>query len=99
MPKYHHKWTNHILKSDAQTTSQATDYPYVDLIVSEGGSVIYESEIPGTITILEFNSSTKRIKGTFSFTYNRVDVDGNITGPFTVTNGDFDFPLLDEVFD
>lgn len=93
-------WTTgtFVLKSASQTTSQETDYPYVDILVEESGDVIYENEVPGTITILEFNSTTKRIKGTFSFTYMRSDGNGNITGPFNVTNGEFDFPLKDEVF-
>jgi hypothetical protein len=87
-----------VLKSGYDESDLASDYPYVDILVEESGDVIYENEIPGTITILEFNSTTKRIKGTFSFTYMRSDGNGNITGPFNVTNGEFDFPLKDEVF-
>lgn len=73
--------------------------PAVNLIIVQGSNTfeVFENEIPGTITILEFNSTTKRIRGTFNFRYN-LSENGVTTGPFNVTNGTFDFPVDDEVF-
>lgn len=59
--------------------------------------LIYEDELPGTITILEFNATTKKIRGTFSFPYMLND-GGVLTGPFQVANGSFDFEIDDSVF-
>lgn len=88
----------YVLKSDYNFNSTPEGYPYVDLIIQEGTPVVYENEINGSITILEFNSVTKRIKGTFNFSYNTSD--GNVeNGPFSVTNGEFEFSLKDEVFE
>ena len=71
----------------------------VDLIIitPSNPAAIYEDEIAGSITITEFNSVTKRITGTFSFTYN-LNNNGVLTGPFPVTNGSFDFELDATVF-
>ena len=88
----------YVLKSDYDFNSTPEGYPYVDLIILEGTPVVYENEINGSITILEFNSVTKRIKGTFNFSYNTSD--GSVeNGPFSVTNGEFEFSLKDEVFE
>ncbi len=43
----------------------------------------------GTLTVTEFNFSTRRIKGTFSFTYSQSDT----VGDFKVTNGTFNYGL------
>jgi hypothetical protein len=58
---------------------------------------INENELQGTITIIEFNPTTKRIKGTFSFPYMLIN-NSVSTGPFQVTNGSFDFEIEDAVF-
>ncbi|WP_445452326.1 fibronectin type III domain-containing protein [Flavobacterium sp. 25HG05S-40] len=72
----------------------------VDLIISTPTNPIatIEIESSGTITITEFNVTTKRIKGTFSFSYMLDDGTNPPTGPFQVTNGSFDFEMEDEVF-
>lgn len=86
------------LKSAFDTNNTASQYPFVDLIIQESGPVVYENEIPGTITITEFSNVTKRIQGTFSFNYMTSDGNGNQSGPFNVINGEFGFTLKDEVF-
>lgn len=65
----------------------------VDLIMVNptNGWTTYENEIPGTLTITNFDTTNLRIQGTFSFTY---ELTGDGTGgPFNVSNGTFDFPL------
>lgn len=53
----------------------------------------------GTITILEFNLTSKKIRGTFSFTYyNFMVAGGPNQGPYQVTNGTFDYKLNDPYF-
>ena len=93
-------WTpgTYVLKSGNTIIDGPEDYPYVDLIIQESGTSIIENEIPGTITLLEFSSVTRKVKGTFSFTYNTSSNGNPIGGPFTVTNGEFEFSLKDEVF-
>lgn len=55
--------------------------------------------VSGSITITEFNLITKRIKGTFSFTYeNFMTAGGPNQGPYQVTNGTFDYKLNDPYF-
>ncbi len=55
--------------------------------------------ISGTITITEFSLVTKKIKGTFSFTYDNFMVAGGPNqGPYQVTNGTFDYKLNDPYF-
>ncbi|MCL9805396.1 hypothetical protein NAT51_07675 [Flavobacterium amniphilum] len=55
--------------------------------------------VSGTITITEFNLTTKKIKGTFSFTYeNFMTAGGPNQGPYQVTNGTFDYKLNDPYF-
>ncbi|MEK8179780.1 fibronectin type III domain-containing protein [Flavobacterium buctense] len=58
---------------------------------------VYEDEQQATLTIIEFNQTTKRIRGTFSFPYLIIN-NSNTTGPFQVTNGSFDFEIEDAVF-
>ncbi|MCF6132448.1 fibronectin type III domain-containing protein [Flavobacterium wongokense] len=72
----------------------------VDLIISTPTNPIatIEIESAGTITITEFNVTTKRIRGTFSFSYMLDDGTNPPTGPFQVTNGSFDFEMEDAVF-
>lgn len=91
------------------TPSGAHDLISNDAVVWPGISINYidlsndaplftsETELPGTITVLEFNSVTKRIRGTFSFTFMKSNDDGE-TGPFSVTSGTFDFPVPAEAF-
>jgi len=52
----------------------------------------------GTLTITEFNLSTKRIKGTFQFTYEKFDMLSVSLGIFQVTNGTFNYGLDDAYF-
>lgn len=82
-----------------QATGATLPANTVNLIIVNGSNTIEinEDELPGTITITEFNPTTKRIKGTFSFPYNLID-NGNTTGPFNLTNGTFDFDVEDDVF-
>lgn len=73
----------------------------VDLVIVNPTNTVTESELPGTLTITEFNPETKRIKGTFSFAYNLVSNANppvQISGPFNVMNGAFDFEVEDAVF-
>jgi hypothetical protein len=58
----------------------------------------YEDELQGTLTITEFNATTKRVKGTFSFPYMLIDANDVETGPFQVSSGSFDFEAEDAVF-
>jgi len=53
----------------------------------------------GTLTVTEFNRTTRRIKGTFSFDYEKIDAAGNVIGIFHVTNGTFNYGLDDSYFD
>lgn len=55
-------------------------------------------ETSGTITVTEFNLTTKRIKGTFQFVYEKLDANGNPMGTFEVTNGTFNYGLDDPYF-
>ncbi|MCX7548310.1 hypothetical protein OS188_10140 [Xanthomarina sp. F1114] len=65
----------------------------------DGNSQAYELE-GGTITITEFNLTTRVIRGTFEFQYTRYFVDTNEeTGPFDCINGTFDYSLDDSYFD
>lgn len=56
-------------------------------------------DIDGSITVTEFNLTTRRIKGTFQFTYEKLDENGDPMGTFEVTNGTFNYGLDDEYFD
>jgi hypothetical protein len=51
-------------------------------------------ELPGgTITITEFNTATRRIRGTFSFAYKTHSSEQGDQGPFEVSQGRFDYPI------
>ena len=90
----------YVLKSEHEINNSEPDsYPYVNLIIMESSPVVYENEINGSITITEFNSVTKRIKGTFNFSYMTTTDSMTYLGPFNVSNGEFEFSLEDEVFD
>lgn len=65
----------------------------------DGSSQAYEVE-GGSITITEFNLTTRVIRGTFEFQYIRYFVDTNEeTGPFECINGTFNYSLDDPYFD
>jgi hypothetical protein len=54
----------------------------------------------GTLTVSEFNTATRRIKGTFAFTYEKFDgLTGVSLGIFSVANGTFNYGLDDPYFD
>lgn len=53
----------------------------------------------GSLTVTEFNRTTKRIKGTFQFTYEKIDDEGDVIGIARVTNGTFNYGLDDPYFD
>jgi len=53
----------------------------------------------GSLTVTEFNRTTKRIKGTFEFTYEKINDDGDVIGIARVTNGTFNYGLDDPYFD
>lgn len=58
----------------------------------------HATDITGTLTVTEFNLSTKRIKGTFQFSYKKYDNNSNLLGTFQVTNGTFNYGLDDPYF-
>lgn len=60
-------------------------------------SSVFESDETGTVTILEFNPTTRRIRGTFSYSFMKSGDLGE-TGAFQVTNGTFDFEVPAEAF-
>jgi hypothetical protein len=55
--------------------------------------------VSGSLTVTEFNLSTRRIKGTFTFDYEKLDEDSNVIGVFHVTNGTFNYGLDADYFD
>ncbi len=65
----------------------------MNLIIPLGGpSIAFETT--GSITITEFNIATRRVKGTFYFSYMENFLNGGEElGPYQVTNGTFDFPI------
>lgn len=77
---------------------------YFDVINDGNNSYVHFIQFPadgravladisnGTITITEFNRVTRRIRGTFSYSYTN-SYDTGTEGPFQVTNGTFDYPL------
>lgn len=74
-------------------------YCQVKMLTNPGAAVLTTNIInSGTITITEFNLSTRRIKGTFSFNYEKI-VNGTSTGDFDVTNGTFNYALDNSYFD
>lgn len=53
----------------------------------------------GSLTITEFNTEDRVLNATFEFSYILDDWDGNVEGPFEVTNGSINVPLDNEYFD
>jgi hypothetical protein len=85
------------LITDAEDSRDGTN-SWVNFIYFQN-NVDFTSEIAGTITITEFNRTTKKIKGTFSFQYeNEMSGSGAIQGPYNVSNGTFDYNLDDPYF-
>lgn len=73
---------------------------YVHFIQFPANLVVSGATISnGTITVTEFNTSTRRIRGTFSFDYISLYNDGTSSSLEHVTNGTFDYPLDDDFFD
>ena len=73
---------------------------YVHFIQFPAGFVVSGATISnGTITVTEFNTTTRRITGTFSFDYISLYNDGTSSSLGHVTNGTFDYPLDDDFFD
>lgn len=52
----------------------------------------------GSIVITEFNTTTRRIKGTFSFSYTKQVEGSNDVQTVQVTGGTFNYPLDDDYF-
>ncbi|MBW4360916.1 hypothetical protein [Flavobacterium taihuense] len=75
-------------REDLSTTAECQAH----LILNDGNFSMITS---GTLTVTEFNLTTKRIKGTFSFTYSKSETPGD----FKVTNGTFNYALDDSYFD
>ena len=72
--------------------------PEVNLVMDLAGAQDdddFESEIAGSITVTEFNFATKRVTGTFTFTY---IINGEETPVHTIT-GTFDYPIDPEAID
>lgn len=90
------------------TYNLGTDYevngipqPNVNLVYSDNNeptAQAFEGDF-GTITVTEFNTTTRVIKGTFEFTFELYYTAGGIGGPFQCLNGTFDYSLDDEFFD
>lgn len=69
------------------------DFCQAHLIIAPGSAnSTYCNITSGTITITEFNLATKRVKGTFSFVYEK-SINGDPVGTFEVTNGTFNYGL------
>jgi hypothetical protein len=74
-------------------------YCQVKMLTNPGAAVLTTNNINGgTITITEFNLTTRRIKGTFSFNYEKI-VNGTSIGNFDVINGTFNYALDNSYFD
>lgn len=85
------KWAagTYTLGDDENTGINGTDC-VASLI--EIGSGKKAKAVSGTVTISEFNTSTKTIKGTFSFSY-FIQNGTALEGPYQVTNGEFKYKL------
>lgn len=74
-------------------------YCQVKMLTNPGSSISTYNQITGgTITITEFNLVTRRIKGTFSFDYDKL-INSMPSGSFQVTNGTFNYGLDNSYFD
>ena len=81
--------TYNLLDHDVYVTPSSTVW-----LVQNLPTVSSTEVTKGTISITEFNLTTKRIKGTFSFQYNNfMKAGGPNQGPYQVTNGTFDYKL------
>ena len=76
------------------TDDETTDNNGTDVVASfdEIGSGKKTKSISGTLTITEFDLSSKIIKGTFNFNY-MSDNGVALEGPFQVSNGAFEYKL------
>jgi len=91
------KWApgTYVLHNDSVNT---TEECWVSLLLFTTPDVD-ANVVTGTLTVTEFNTGTKRIKGTFSFSYDKIDsVTGASLGTFQVTNGTFNYGLDDPYF-
>jgi hypothetical protein len=78
---------------------ETADYCQLLLLTNYGAAEVTNNVLlAGSLTITEFNEVTRRIKGTFSFRYQK-SVDGVVVGDFEVTNGIFNYALDDPYFD
>ncbi|WP_298553542.1 hypothetical protein [uncultured Algibacter sp.] len=83
------------------TDTDGNPTPFFNIIYETGSEYpqAYERE-GGTITITEFNITTRVIKGTFEFPFVRVSTTtSEEIGPFECKDGTFDYSLDDEFFD
>lgn len=65
-----------------------------------GTGLHYITVTSGTLAVTEYNLTTKRIKGTFSFAYTKTlkSTGTPVSGSFQVTNGTFNYALDDSYF-
>jgi len=83
---------------NSSTNIDGENVDYLTVIYFDG-TTDSTYNLSGTLTITEFNIVDKVIRGTFDYTFNRVeDVTGNVNGPLEVT-GDFEYPLNASYFD
>ncbi|MBL0013301.1 MAG: hypothetical protein IPP30_05910 [Flavobacterium sp.] len=77
---------------------ETADYCQLLLLTNYGAAEVTNNVlISGSVTITEFNEVTRRIKGTFSFRYEK-SVDGVVAGEYEVSNGTFNYALDDPYF-
>jgi len=77
---------------------ETANYCQLLLLTNYGAAEVTNNVlVAGSITITEFNVVTKRIKGTFSFRYEK-SVDDVVEGEYEVTNGTFNYALDDPYF-
>jgi hypothetical protein len=77
---------------------ETADYCQLLLLTNYGDLAVTNNVLlSGSVTITEFNEVTRRIKGTFSFRYEK-SVDGVVVGDFQVSNGTFNYALDDPYF-
>lgn len=90
------KWLVGTYPLSTNSNVESGNYCQVLLILGAGAGTSGQVT-SGTLTITEFNLTTKRVKGTFSFNYNKY-VNGTNTGIFQVTNGTFNYGLDSSYF-
>ena len=92
--------TNYAINPNDNEQGLTEALPHVDLnFFYEDGSSAFALETGGTLTVTEFDLELKVISGTFELPYNKTDNDGQISGPFDLTNGTFNYSLDDEFFE